>query len=80
MKMLLLIMTICLTTTQINSQQNAINGYTYGTGTNQTQGCELDQILHEEILQRAVELAKAAWITTGQENLQALMQVGQRSE
>ena len=57
-----------------------INGYTYGTGTNETQGCELDPILHEEILQRAVELAKAAWITTGQENLQALMQVGQRSE
>ena len=42
--------------------------------------CELDKILHEEILQRAVELAKAAWTSTGQDNLQAIMQTGQRSE
>lgn len=42
--------------------------------------CELDPILHEEILQRAVELAKVAWTNTGQDNLQAVMQVGQRSE
>lgn len=42
--------------------------------------CELDPILHEEILQRAVELAKVAWTTTGQDNLQAVMQAGQRSE
>lgn len=42
--------------------------------------CELDQILHEEILQRAVELAKAAWTSTGQDNMQAVMQMGQRSE
>ena len=42
--------------------------------------CELDSILHEEILQRAVELAKVAWTTTGQDNLQAVMQAGQRSE
>ena len=42
--------------------------------------CELDSILHEEILQRAVELAKVAWTNTGQDNLQAVMQAGQRSE
>lgn len=42
--------------------------------------CELDPILHEEILQRAVELAKAAWTSTGQDNIQAVMQTGQRSE
>lgn len=42
--------------------------------------CELDPILHEEILQRAVELAKVAWTATGQDNLQAVMQAGQRSE
>ena len=43
-------------------------------------GCELDPILHEEILQRAVELAKVAWTTTGQDNLQSVIQAGQRSE
>lgn len=42
--------------------------------------CELDPILHEEILQRAVELAKIAWTNTGQDNLQAVMQASQRSE
>lgn len=42
--------------------------------------CELDPILHEEILQRAVELAKASWTSTGQDNLQAFTSVGQRSE
>lgn len=42
--------------------------------------CELDPILHEEILQRAVELAKVAWTNTGQDNLQVVMQAGQRSE
>lgn len=42
--------------------------------------CELDPILHEEILQRAVELAKVAWTNTGLDNLQAVMQAGQRSE
>lgn len=43
-------------------------------------GCELDPILHEEILQRAVELAKVAWTSTGQDNVQMMMQAGQRSE
>lgn len=58
----------------------SINGYEFGTGTNKTQGCELDPILHEEILQRAVELAKVAWTQTGQDNTQAVMTAGQRSE
>ena len=42
--------------------------------------CEIDPILHEDILQRAVELAKIAWTSTGQDNMQAVMQAGQRSE
>lgn len=42
--------------------------------------CILDGILHEEIVQRAVELAKAAWTSTGQDNIQVMMQAGQRSE
>lgn len=42
--------------------------------------CELDPILHEEIVQRAVELAKIAWTSTGQDNVQLAMQAGQRSE
>ena len=42
--------------------------------------CELDEILHEDILQRAVELAKISWTATGQDNAQTVLQVGQRSE
>lgn len=42
--------------------------------------CELDPILHQEIVQRAVELAKIAWTNTGQDNIQAVLQGGQRSE
>ena len=38
--------------------------------------CEVDEILHEEILQRAVELAKAAY--TG--NLETSVKLGERSE
>jgi hypothetical protein len=61
-----------------------IDGYCFTgdgfDGAEETEGCELDPILHEEILQRAVELAKVAWTTTGQDNLQAVMQAGQRSE
>lgn len=53
-----------------------IDGYTYGTGINQSNGCELDSMLHEEILQRAVELAKVAW----EGNTQMAIQAGQRSE
>lgn len=46
----------------------------------QSEKCEIDPILHEDILQRAVELAKIAWTATGQDNMQAVMQAGQRSE
>lgn len=49
-------------------------------GLSGTSECELDPILHEEILQRAVELAKVAWTVTGQDNTQSVLQVGQRSE
>jgi len=56
--------------------------YAYGLDltVQECKGCELDPILHEEIVQRAVELAKAAWTQTGQDNTQAVMTVGQRSE
>ena len=49
-----------------------------GVGT--TSECEVDPILHEDILQRAVELAKVAWTATGQDNAQIEMAAGQRSE
>jgi len=49
-----------------------------GVGT--TSESELDPILHEDILQRAVELAKIAWTSTGQDNAQIAVQAGQRSE
>ena len=42
--------------------------------------CEIDPILHEDILQRAVELAKIAWTATGQDNTQLELTAGQRSE
>lgn len=48
----------------------SLNGYTVALD------CELDTILHEEIVQRAVELAKAAYIG----DLNATVQMGQRSE
>lgn len=71
-----------------------IDGYQYGTnaakdaspqttpptGPGYTSGCELDPMLYEEILQRAVELAKIAWTATGQDNAQMVLQAGQRSE
>jgi hypothetical protein len=53
-----------------------INGQSY----NANHQCELDPILHEDILQRAVELAKVAWTATGQDNAQMVLQAGQRSE
>lgn len=55
-----------------------INGKTYADVANI--GCELDPILHEDILQRAVELAKIAWTQTGQDNANLVLQAGQRSE
>ena len=43
--------------------------------------CELDQILHEEIVQRAVELAVAAYTDVNTQNaLQSHIAMGQRSE
>lgn len=63
-----------------------IDGYKYTNQTKPvgvtltTEGCELDPILHEDVLQRAVELAKIAWTITGQDNTQAVLQAGQRSE
>lgn len=45
----------------------------------QTPVCELDEILHQEILQRAVELAKISW-ANGNDNTQLLVQAGSRSE
>jgi hypothetical protein len=38
--------------------------------------CEIDPILHEDILQRAVELAKIAWTDGSDNNAQAVMQAG----
>lgn len=38
--------------------------------------CELDPVIHEEILQRAIELAKIAWAG----DISATIQTGQRSE
>ena len=45
------------------------------------QGCELDPILHQEILQRAVELAKAAYIgnVDSGSNLASMVQLGTNS-
>ena len=53
----------------------AVDGEIYGD-----KPCELDPILYEEILQRAVELAKVAWTATGNDNVQQVVQAGQRSE
>jgi len=49
-------------------------------GETDSKECELDPILHEDILQRAVELAKVAWTATGQDNAQMILTAGQRSE
>ena len=54
----------------LSSEHLSINGKTARTE------CILDPILHEEILQRAVELAKVAW----QGDVQTVTQAGQRSE
>lgn len=57
-----------------------IEGYSYDTpttsNTKKCKGCELDSALHEEILQRAVELAKIAWEGSAQSAITA----GARSE
>lgn len=50
--------------------------YSNGGTKNEWEPCELDPILHEEILQRAVELAKVAWAGDANSNIQT----GVRSE
>ena len=70
--------------TPIDSYDVSIDGqdgtdstyYTQDTNGNITNPCELDKSLHEEILQRAVELAKIAWVGEPA----ATVQAGQRSE
>lgn len=54
----------------LSEYDTSINGKTAITE------CELDEEIHEEILQRAVELAKVAYIG----DLNSTLQVGQRSE
>ncbi len=49
-------------------------------GFNETRDCELDPILHEEIVQRAVELAKITWVSVSADGTQLFSQAGQRSE
>lgn len=57
-----------------------IEDYQRGSNNEILNPCELDESLHEEILQRAVELAKIAWTNNSQDNLEAVLQSGQRSE
>lgn len=57
-----------------------LDGHTI-KGKSEIMNCELDESLHEDILQRAVELAKAAWIADqSSSNLQAVTQMGTRVE
>lgn len=59
--------------------ENLPNGMTI-EGISTATECELDPILHEDVLQRAVELAKIAWAAAGNEGIQVEMASGQRSE
>lgn len=59
--------------------ENLSDGLTLD-GISEASECELDPSLHQEILQRAVELAKIAWSNTGQDNTETFIQAGQRSE
>lgn len=56
-----------------------LDGLTIEGKENRTE-CELDPILHEEIVQRAVELAKITWDATAANGSTLAMQAGQRSE
>ena len=58
------------------SSQNSLSLY----GKSTIQEFSLPEELYDEVLQRAVELAKVAWTANGQENVQLVMQAGQRSE
>lgn len=55
-------------------------GLTIDGESTQSTVCEIDPILHDDIVQRAVELAKIAWTNSGQENVQTQMMAGQRTE
>lgn len=57
-----------------------LDGLTIDGVSTVSEACEIDPILHEDILQRAVELAKVAWTATGQDNAQVILAAGQRSE
>lgn len=66
----------------------SINGYTYSggiydgvnyEGVSDKPACELDDYMHEEILQRAVELAKVAYMAA-ETDANVMMSSGQRSE
>lgn len=57
-----------------------LDGYTIDGESAKSVGCELDPVLHEDVVQRAVELAKAVWTSTGQDNTQIMMTTGQRTE
>lgn len=47
-------------------------------GISEATNCELDPIIHDEIVQRAVELAKAAYVD--QDQLAAMISIGQASQ
>ena len=49
-------------------------------GKSDVQPFDLPDELYEEILQRAVELAKVAWTNNGQDNVQLAIEAGKRSE
>lgn len=59
---------------------NSIDSSLTINGENTQTPCELPEHMHEEIIQRAVELAKIAWTSTGQDNMQSMIQAGERSE
>ena len=72
-----IIITYLGTSVSINSMHGNETEYDYNSQDGSIgKPCELDASLHEEILQRAVELAKIAW----QGDLSASIQTGQRSE
>lgn len=49
-------------------------------GKNEVSIGSVPEYMYDEVLQRAVELAKIAWTSTGQDNTQLEIQAGQRSE
>ena len=57
-------------------EEQTIDGKTYKNDA----VLDTDPILHDEILQRAVEIAKLSWTQLGQDNTQSIIASGQRSE